>query len=283
MRTPRSFTIRFASFVSSGKAFLVLGSLALFLLIGTSSVRAQGTFTASADGDWGSGATWTLNSGSDVDGIPDADDTVTIPNTRVVTVSSPQSVRNLTVNAGGTLTLNDSLSVSGVPSSSVANSGTTSGVGPLRTDGTTALNIGGTFTAAMEINSGTTTTGSSTIGGSITVFNGAILRVQGGGFSATHNGDLTVDTGGLLDIVGASAFRGNGANIVINGSVTGNIFRFNGTTQNLSGTGSFTNDTIQILVGSTTTLTSNMTVGDGVTSISFTVNGSGHWRSAAMY
>ena len=127
-----------------------------FLIVSAINISAA-TFTAAANGDWGSAATWTFT-GTDADGIPDADDTVTIPNPRVVTVSSPHSVQNLTVAGGGTLTLNADLMMSGAPTSSFTSNGTTNGSGTLRTQGVTSLSIGGTaFTAPIIIASETTT------------------------------------------------------------------------------------------------------------------------------
>ncbi|MGI8787427.1 MAG: FG-GAP-like repeat-containing protein [Pyrinomonadaceae bacterium] len=252
---------------------ILLGLLAVMFF----GITAQAaTFTAATDGDWATTTTWTFT-GTDADGIPDADDTVTIPSPRVVTVSGAQSAQNLTVNGGGTLTINGTLTMIGTPSSSVSNSGTVNGAGSLQTQGTTTLNIGGTFIAPLVIVSGTTTTNSSTIGGSISILSGAILQVPSGGFQTFHTGDLTIDAGGTLNNAGnTSVFFANGANIVNNGTVIGNSgFRFGGTAQNLSGIGTFTGN-ISILSGSTTTLTGSINFGDGNTTVTnFNVNGGG--------
>ncbi|MEO6051730.1 MAG: hypothetical protein ABIP78_10425, partial [Pyrinomonadaceae bacterium] len=237
--------------------------LVIVMAIGVIGANAA-TFTAAASGDWGSAATWTLNSGTDADGIPDADDTASIPNTRIVTVSSAQSVQNLTVNAGGTLTINAGvvLTLSGAaPSSNFTNGGTTNGAGIFRTQGTSSIAINGSsFTAALEIG-GTTNALSSTIGGSVTILNAATLQTTNQ--IVTVNGDLIVNNGGLINSSSNNGtFTANGANVVNNGSITGISFRFGGTT-NLSGAGIFTGN-IQILNTAVTTLTSNVTFGNGV-------------------
>ena len=149
------------------KADKILFGLIALLLLGAASARAA-TFTSAADGAWTSPATWTFT-GTDADGIPDADDSVTITFSRAVTVDGAQAAQNLTVNSGATLTLNAAsmLTMSGTPNSTVSSSGTVNGTGSLRTQGTTSLSISGTFTAPIVIVSDTTTIGSSsTFGGS---------------------------------------------------------------------------------------------------------------------
>lgn len=75
------------------KAINFLFGLMVFTFIGASAAQAA-TFTAAANGYWATAATWTFT-GMDADGIPDADDTVTIPSPRVVTVTGAQSAQNL--------------------------------------------------------------------------------------------------------------------------------------------------------------------------------------------
>ncbi len=59
----------------------------------------QGVFTSAATGNWNASGSWTLSSGSDADGIPDADDDVTITTHSItVPVSTTVECNNLTVN-----------------------------------------------------------------------------------------------------------------------------------------------------------------------------------------
>ncbi|MBK6724255.1 MAG: hypothetical protein IPG58_13620 [Acidobacteria bacterium] len=131
------------------------------------------TFTSAASGDWATAGTWTLNSGSDADGIPDADDSVTILNTRTVTVTGAQSVLGLTINTGGVLTLSggSTFTMAGTAGSSYSGAGTVNGTGIFRSQGITSLSFSN-FTAPVEIVSGTTTA-NGTLGGSLTILSGA--------------------------------------------------------------------------------------------------------------
>ena len=72
------------------------------------SVVKSATFTAKAGvGDYNTAASWT-QSGSDADGIPDADDPVVIGNGSTITVTNDnQFCWVLTVSSGGTLTFNN--------------------------------------------------------------------------------------------------------------------------------------------------------------------------------
>lgn len=65
----------------------------------------QTTFTSATTGNWDQSSTWTLTSGSDSDGIPDADDNVIIQASHIITVEANKSMEclNLTV-AGGSAT-----------------------------------------------------------------------------------------------------------------------------------------------------------------------------------
>ena len=58
-------------------------------------IHSQATFTSKATGNWNSSGSWLLNSGTDADGIPDADDTVTIK-AHTITVTSSVTCSSLT-------------------------------------------------------------------------------------------------------------------------------------------------------------------------------------------
>jgi hypothetical protein len=81
--------------------------LSSFFLFSTYFLNAA-TFSAnSVAGDWNTPGDWTFT-GTDVDGIPDADDFVTIGTGKMITVSTDnQFAWTLTVSSGGTLTFNN--------------------------------------------------------------------------------------------------------------------------------------------------------------------------------
>lgn len=75
----------------------------LFILIFINSVSFAGNFNSNASGAWSSSTSWTLTSGTDADGVPDADDNVTILNTHTITLTQTTTYcKSLTINAGGT-------------------------------------------------------------------------------------------------------------------------------------------------------------------------------------
>jgi fibronectin-binding autotransporter adhesin len=84
-------------------------AIAVFLLVtvASGSAFAQAKFVSNAGGAWNSASTWTRVSGSDADGVPDANDSVVVVSPHVVTVGNTVSnCAVLTVNAGAELQLN---------------------------------------------------------------------------------------------------------------------------------------------------------------------------------
>ena len=71
--------------------------VAAFLLVG-SVVKSQAVFTSAATGNWNTASSWTLVSGSDADGVPDANDNVTISNNKDITITASATCKDLTVN-----------------------------------------------------------------------------------------------------------------------------------------------------------------------------------------
>lgn len=55
------------------------------------------TFTANATGNWSTSTKWTLNSGTDTDGVPDEDDVATIPTGITMSTSGDRDILTLTV------------------------------------------------------------------------------------------------------------------------------------------------------------------------------------------
>ena len=90
------------------KKILLLIAVLLCYNIGFS----QGSFTSDATGNWNASGTWSLDSGSDTDGVPDADDTVTIGSGHTVTVTAAAACTTLT-NNGTKMTVEADLTVSG--------------------------------------------------------------------------------------------------------------------------------------------------------------------------
>lgn len=78
-----------------------LYTLLVVLLISTTQIFAQGTFSSNiTTGDWNVAGSWTLTSGTDVDGIPDADDAVTILDGHTITITDDAACTSLTVGGG---------------------------------------------------------------------------------------------------------------------------------------------------------------------------------------
>lgn len=67
----------------------------VFFLFISHLMLSQATFTSKANGNWNSSGSWLLNSGTDADGIPDADDTVTIK-AHTITVTASVTCSSLT-------------------------------------------------------------------------------------------------------------------------------------------------------------------------------------------
>jgi hypothetical protein len=99
-------------------------SVALLSVAAIGDVYGQAHFRSQVNGAWTAAGTWLRVSGTDADGIPDADDTVEIAaGTTVTTGGTTSDCATLTVNAGGTLSLNGSGNVrlNGDPASATIN------------------------------------------------------------------------------------------------------------------------------------------------------------------
>ncbi len=174
----------------------------IFFLIAVTSViifipsrTEAAAFSSRATGDWSASATWTLTSGSDADGVPDADDDVTLVGGYNVTVSgnaactsitfsTNSGARILTVNAGVTLAVSGSITINAP---------------------------GNTNTSALTIN------GTVTVGGYV-----SLVR---NGTSNTRIAQININNAAaLLDIAGDLSYTsGNNARTVIIFNAAGNI------------------------------------------------------------
>jgi hypothetical protein len=198
------------------RILFLLGIVVLFASISL----GQATFTSAVTtGNWNSSSSWTY-SGSDEDGIPDANDDVIIRSTDKITLDGDAACNNLTLGAGsGTrlaignyvLTVSGTLSADGTSlSTSLITTGTT---GKLKFVGTSRALFGSNWAANPEkwrfevwLNSDATGTASTNVkGGDIIITSGTFsvgtsaskrdLRPDGG---SPNTGDLTVYFGATL-------------------------------------------------------------------------------------
>ena len=83
-----------------------------FFLLSPHFVISQAVFTSKASNNWNSTATWTLTSGTDLDGIPDTDDDIILLN-HIITVTANAACKNITLKGGTTgaskLTVNSNM------------------------------------------------------------------------------------------------------------------------------------------------------------------------------
>jgi hypothetical protein len=162
--------------------------LFIFAFLFAVTYSNAGTFQSTGvNTNWSNALSWNLTSGVDADGIPDADDDVTILNTHSITLSAdPSNARSLTINFGGTLNNNGKrLFLRG----NLTNSGTFSGAGILA-----VLNSTSIITSTSTLN--LSTLSSSTA--NITIAAGTTLNIQSGTMfisqssTINNNGSITV-------------------------------------------------------------------------------------------
>lgn len=260
----------------------------LLLLFGftlcLNGVYAQGVFTAATSGNWNTAGTWTLNSGMDTDGIPDADDDVTIGSTFSVTVNAGSlACNNLTISSStATLTTaNRSLTINGI----FVNNGTLSITGngiitvTLAFTNNVGANINVGATGALELKQTTTNDGTITINGTLSLTGGNNRTLSGTG-SATiaslttlNNSNKTFSSGTwtiTLLTTGATANE----NVTFGGTGNYTITTLNHTstvgTVTIGSTGTHTLTNVNVTGGSTCILT--------VSKTPFTITASENWN-----
>lgn len=214
-----------------------LGFLTLMMFFVYSFANAA-TFTSRAVGDWNSATTWTRTSGTDADGIPDADDVVIIATGFNVTLTRTEECASLTLN-------NSTLFINTFTLNNFGNITILNGTNSRITITTGTLNVGGNFASGGTLNSGTGLVdynGASQNVGAYTYYNliisGTSNKTAAG--NLTVNGDFTL-SGGTFVANNATSFTHS---IVGNYNQTGGVFDFNGgnsgvSTVNLGG--NFTN------------------------------------------
>ncbi|MGW8123081.1 beta strand repeat-containing protein [Roseivirga echinicomitans] len=193
-------------------------------------LTAQGNFITLSSGEWKSKSTWKLVSGSDPNGVPDANDNVIIEPGHTVTISGNEDANNLIFNGGTiafnsnrTLTLNGDVTM--MASSSItgySNSHVFKVLGNLEVSREKKLTVGA---IKFEIQ------GTSTIRGD--------LEISGYGAKPRDFGDLTIFSGGSMKVAGQDLYTFNGS-VTNNGTFSATDqteFRFTKNGGTIGGTG----------------------------------------------
>lgn len=247
--------------------------LTIFFAGISSSAFSQGTFNSNSAGpaNWDNSANWTLIAGSDANGIPDANDDVTIlaGHTRDVNVNS--GCANLTINGtldfpnnGRTLTVSGNLIMNGASAITGTNNNR-------------ILNVSGTFNVSAAAAAGISgiqvnITGATTLDGALTLSSNTGVK--------TFLGSVTLNAGGSwISTVVTTANQlifGNG--ITQNGSsFSAGSATFNTNAQSVNGTGSLSFANVVTVTG--ITLTNNTTI--NMTSVvAGALTGTGTWTQA---
>jgi hypothetical protein len=180
----------------------------------------QGVFNSVGSGAFNAAGTWTLVSGTDADGIPDSDDSVTVLNTHVISVTASVSARNVTINPGGTIQgpgTGTTIYYLRIYGTSLTNNGTLGGADAGTRLGLEPANSGGTVTLS---GSGTCTisqvrTQSTAINmGFVIDQNMTVVRSWGRGLgfsgyqSTTSNGNtITINSGSTVTLDSTADFH----------------------------------------------------------------------------
>jgi hypothetical protein len=230
--------------------------LAVFLLAPNHSLFCQGIFSSAVTGNWNVAATWTFT-GMDVDGIPDADDDVTI-SSHVITVTQLEACKDLAIttpNANrlilgvNTLEVNGAVKFGVAPTvdnyfTSTSDLGRIKFVGGARTLFTTSAGFGNTYDVEVALtgsNVGTATTNLKFR--NVFVTSGVFsitgeLRIDGG---ANGSGKMTIGANGTLigsSVIGARSSTATTycGTITVDGVLETAGTRLNGLNVNVNGT-----------------------------------------------
>jgi hypothetical protein len=264
------------------RILFLLGIVVLF----DSISLGQATFTSAVTtGNWNSSSSWTITSGSDDDGIPDANDNVIIRSTDKITLDGDAACNNLTLQGAGSgtrleignyvLTVYGTLSSDANPSFSLI---TTTG-GRLRFVGESRALFGSNWAAnppgwrfEVWLNSDATGTASTNVkGGDIIITSGTFsvgtstskkdLRPDGGD---PNTGDLTVYFGATLivsrNISRTGTYTDQCDSININGTL-----EIGGTNMSALNTTVNSGGILRSTTTSAFTVTGNLTISDNAT------------------
>ncbi len=193
-----------------------IAGLVLAVLLTSASALGQATWTGTVSTNWDTAGNWSTNA------IPSSTTDVTInqlagptPNYPSTLNAATPTCRNLTVNAGATLTITLLHDVRA--DGSVTNSGTISGVGGILMTGTLAATLGagnyGSVTIQKTGAASVTTSGVVNVATAMVVTSGTLnvnstLHVLSSGVATFSGGTVSGNSAGLLDCDGNVAWSG---------------------------------------------------------------------------
>jgi len=260
--------------------------LALNVISSADVFSANEYFRSIATGNWNSTSTWemSLNNSTWVPATTTPDATsnlITVRYPNVVTVTVNVNADQFTIDSG-TVSINTGITLTLLDGSStdftILKGGTVTGSGTFKTQGaSTSMNIRANsfFNVALVVNSGVTTANDLSspyvgrIYGSVTVDAGADLRTGSSSSYTLEAYDIVVNNG---TISGSGAeFNLRGPSLVNNGAVTSSNFEMDSASA-LSGSGSYTGNTIVINGAANISMSNNVTFSPFT---SFTINNGG--------
>ncbi|MBS1733486.1 MAG: T9SS type A sorting domain-containing protein [Bacteroidetes bacterium] len=207
-------------------------------------VKAQANFNSNTtSGNWNNPSSWTRVSGTDADGIPDADDNVTIKADNIITVNVASAANSVTLERRGgnkTINLNANLTITG---SLLIDRPRTSGTSSLVSVGANTLQVGGNIT----IN------GTNNRRGVLSVSTGKVILTGDLSSSANTNAQLNFTGAGTFNIAGNWGFSASATFTPSTGTVN-----FNGNAQSITTATTFNN--LSINSTTSTTLNADVTV-----------------------
>ena len=235
----------------------------LYILMLSGTVfSANERFRSISTGDWNSTGTWEMSTNNGGTWIPatstpsDTSGLINVRNPNIVTITADVSSDQLTVENGGTLSINADIILTILDGSgtdlTLLSGAIVTGDGTVKTQGANLvvnIDVNSIFNADLVVSSGNTmlldpgSPFTSTIGGNITIDNGASLEGGAGGYFIIAKGNI-LNNGTLLG-AGTSSFVMKGASLVNNGSISIHNLRFDSTTA-ISGNGTYTSNAITI-------------------------------------
>ena len=239
----------------------------LIILYSSFSSFAQGNFETSGSSTWNNTSSWTLVSGSDADGIPDANDNVIIKAGNSIRITTNEAANNLVFD-GGTIAFNSNrtLTINGnvtmTASSSItgySNNHVFEVLGSLNVSTGNTLTVG-----ALKFD----ISGTSTVNGT--------LAISGYGNKPRNFNDLTINPSGTMTVAGQDLYTFSG-NLTNNGTFTANDqteFRFTKSGGVISGTGGMS--MYEVVFNSPASYTNN-----GDLTVRSTMSGSGSFTNGA--
>ncbi|MBK8983717.1 MAG: T9SS type A sorting domain-containing protein [Ignavibacteria bacterium] len=255
------------------KSLIHLVCLFILMLSGT-VFSANERFRSINTGDWNSTGTWemsTNNGGTWIAATSTPSDTsglINVRNLNTVIVTANVNADQLTVENGGTLSINTNIILTMLGGAgddfTVLSGGTVNGPGTVRTQGTVVLNIrnGSSFNAPLIVNTGNTTASDQSgpfiarFYGTITVDNGATLSVQNGGYAIEAYSDVL--NNGTIEGASGADFVIKGTSLINIGAITTQNLIMD-TTTSVSGSGSFTSNLISISASGNVSILNNIT------------------------